>query len=105
MGGRNRLYVTNLCEDSLLASPSSLDLTILAELMTRITYKAGAEDKEWNSMYSVLSLLSYSLKPPLSSLVPMSSTRSTARGPLAPTLCALVSVWLRVGPLAETRTW
>ncbi|GAK67055.1 inositol-3-phosphate synthase [Moesziomyces antarcticus] len=65
MGGRNRLYVTNLCEDSLLASPLLLDLTILAELMTRITYKAGADDKEWNSMYSVLSLLSYSLKAPV----------------------------------------
>ncbi|KAJ9475504.1 Inositol-3-phosphate synthase [Pseudozyma hubeiensis] len=65
MGGRNRLYVTNLCEDSLLASPLLLDLTILAELMTRITYKAGESDKEWNSMYSVLSLLSYSLKAPV----------------------------------------
>ncbi|GAC95386.1 hypothetical protein PHSY_002961 [Pseudozyma hubeiensis SY62] len=65
MGGRNRLYVTNLCEDSLLASPLLLDLTILAELMTRITYKAGESDKDWNSMYSVLSLLSYSLKAPV----------------------------------------
>ncbi|EST08351.1 Myo-inositol-1-phosphate synthase, GAPDH-like protein [Kalmanozyma brasiliensis GHG001] len=65
MGGRNRLYVTNLCEDSLLASPLLLDLTILAELMTRITYKAEAKDTEWNSMYSVLSLLSYSLKAPV----------------------------------------
>lgn len=65
MGGRNRLYVTNLCEDSLLASPLLLDLTILAELMTRITYQAGTQETEWNSMHSVLSLLSYSLKAPV----------------------------------------
>ncbi|KAJ1019271.1 hypothetical protein NDA13_006191 [Ustilago tritici] len=66
MGGRNRLYVTNLCEDSLLASPLLLDLTILAELMTRITYRSeGDKEGEWNSMYSVLSLLSYSLKAPV----------------------------------------
>ena len=66
MGGRNRLYVTNLCEDSLLASPLLIDLAVLAELMTRITYRVpGEADQEWKSMYSVLSLLSYSLKAPL----------------------------------------
>ncbi|WFD23339.1 inositol-3-phosphate synthase [Malassezia equina] len=66
MGGRNRLYVTNLCEDSLLASPLLIDLAIMAELMTRITYRVpGEADQDWKSMYSVLSLLSYSLKAPL----------------------------------------
>ena len=66
MGGRNRLYVTNLCEDSLLASPLLLDLAILAELMTRISYRdPGADESSWQSMYSILSLLSYSLKAPL----------------------------------------
>lgn len=78
MGGRNRLYVTNLCEDSLLASPLLLDLAILAELMTRIKYAVPqasdvgtsvtapqAKDEEFQSMYSVLSLLSYSLKAPV----------------------------------------
>ncbi|WFD44517.1 inositol-3-phosphate synthase [Malassezia psittaci] len=66
MGGRNRLYVTNLCEDSLLASPLLIDLAILAELMTRINYRVtGDSDESWQSMHSVLSLLSYSLKAPL----------------------------------------
>ncbi|WFD00453.1 inositol-3-phosphate synthase [Malassezia yamatoensis] len=66
MGGRNRLYVTNLCEDSLLASPLLIDLAILAELMTRIEYRVtGDDDTSWQSMHSVLSLLSYSLKAPL----------------------------------------
>lgn len=64
MGGRNRLYVTNLCEDSLLASPLLIDLAILAELMTRVTYRAPG-DNEHKSLYSVLSLLSYSLKAPI----------------------------------------
>ncbi|PWN51185.1 Myo-inositol-1-phosphate synthase [Violaceomyces palustris] len=72
MGGRNRLYITNICEDSILASPLLIDLTIMAELMTRITYSLEGDEQntrggegEWKSMYSVLSLLSYSLKAPV----------------------------------------
>lgn len=65
MGGRNKLYVTNLCEDSLLASPLLLDLTILAELMTRVTYRVPGEVADFTSLYSVMSLLSYSLKAPV----------------------------------------
>ncbi|KAE8221792.1 hypothetical protein CF319_g4903 [Tilletia indica] len=70
LGGRNRIYLTNLCEDSLLASPLLIDLAILAELMTRVQYSTGSKDgavgeKDWESMHSVLSLLSYSLKAPL----------------------------------------
>ena len=74
LGGRNRLYVTNLCEDSLLASPLLIDLAIMAELMTRVRYAvvpptAAANPTEakveFKSMYSVLSLLSYSLKAPV----------------------------------------
>ena len=65
LGGRNRLYVTNLCEDSLLASPLLIDLAILAELMTRIKYRVRGDDGEYKSLYSVLSLLSYSLKAPI----------------------------------------
>ena len=73
LGGRNRIYLTNLCEDSLLASPLLIDLAIMAELCTRVTYAArtGAEaeapagDDEFQSLYSVLSLLSYSLKAPV----------------------------------------
>ncbi|PWN43746.1 putative myo-inositol 1-phosphate synthase [Ceraceosorus guamensis] len=73
LGGRNRLYLTNLCEDSLLASPLLIDLAIMAELCTRVTYSARegpaadspAKPEEFQSLYSVLSLLSYSLKAPV----------------------------------------
>ncbi|GHJ86468.1 hypothetical protein NliqN6_2870 [Naganishia liquefaciens] len=74
MGGRNTLSVFNICEDSLLATPLILDLTILAELMTRITYRqlpsADVSEEEvagveFQPLYSVLSLLSYMLKAPL----------------------------------------
>lgn len=42
------------------------DLAILAELMTRITYReVDKPDDEFKPLYSVLSLLSYMLKAPL----------------------------------------
>jgi len=56
--------IFNECEDSLLATPLIFDLAILAELMTRITYKESTET-EYKPLYSVLSLLSYMLKAPL----------------------------------------
>ena len=43
--------------------PLIIDLTILAELMTRISYKEG--NGEFSKMYSVLSLLSIMLKAPV----------------------------------------
>ena len=86
----------NECEDSLLATPLILDLTILAEVMTRIqvrrtpfslsrsladpslfprsqyrpspsaeSFAAADETVPFEKLYSVLSLLSYSLKAPL----------------------------------------
>jgi len=64
MGGRNTISMHNVCEDSLLASPLILDLVILTELMTRITYKK-AGDTEPQPFHAVLSLLSYLLKAPL----------------------------------------
>ncbi|KAG8878386.1 Myo-inositol-1-phosphate synthase [Tulasnella sp. 331] len=70
MGGRNTLNIFNECEDSLLASPLILDLTILAELMTRVVYRPlpsamVATPVEYKPLYPVLSLLSYMLKAPL----------------------------------------
>lgn len=68
MGGRNTLSVFNICEDSLLATPLILDLAILAELMSRVTYRPIIADKqadEFQPLYPVLSLLSYMLKAPL----------------------------------------
>lgn len=59
----------NICEDSLLASPLIIDLVILAEMMTRIQWKAastdGATTAEYKNFHSVLSILSYMLKAPL----------------------------------------
>lgn len=51
-----------------MATPLILDLTVLAELLTRVTYrKIGGpnEDKDFQPLHSVLSLLSYMLKAPL----------------------------------------
>lgn len=39
LGGHNTIVVHNTCEDSLLASPLILDLSILAELCQRIEFK------------------------------------------------------------------
>ena len=61
--------IFNECEDSLLATPLIFDLAILAELLTRITYReapaSGHGEGEYKPLYSVLSLLSYMLKAPL----------------------------------------
>lgn len=61
--------ITNVCEDSLLASPLIIDLVLIGELMTRIQWKAhssdGAKEKDYKSFHSVLSILSYMLKAPL----------------------------------------
>ncbi|ANM62636.1 myo-inositol-1-phosphate synthase 2 [Arabidopsis thaliana] len=43
MGGRNTIVLHNTCEDSLLAAPIILDLVLLAELSTRIQFKAEGE--------------------------------------------------------------
>jgi myo-inositol-1-phosphate synthase len=80
-GGRQTINIFNECEvgmicfygftvltlafqDSLLATPLILDLTILTELLTRIQYRTG-EQKEFAPLYPVLSLLSYMCKAPL----------------------------------------
>ena len=56
--------IYNTCQDSLLATPLIIDLCLLAELMTRVTYREeGSADYE--PLYSVLGLLSYMLKAPL----------------------------------------
>lgn len=70
-GGRSTINIFNECEDSLLATPLILDLTILAELLTRVKYRrvepgpTKEANNEFKSLYSVLSLLSYMLKAPL----------------------------------------
>ncbi|KAI9100709.1 myo-inositol-1-phosphate synthase [Phlyctochytrium arcticum] len=64
MGGRNTISMYNVCEDSLLASPLILDLTIITELMTRIEYKTD-DMTDFAPFHSVLSVLSYMLKAPM----------------------------------------
>ncbi|KAH9540715.1 hypothetical protein CY35_14G020900 [Sphagnum magellanicum] len=64
MGGRNTIAMHNTCEDSLLAAPLILDLVLLAELCTRIEFKAEGEEK-LHSFHPVAALLSYLTKAPL----------------------------------------
>ncbi|KAI5797443.1 myo-inositol-1-phosphate synthase [Peziza echinospora] len=68
MGGHQTISMSNVCEDSLLASPLILDLTIAAEMMTRISWKShsstGVATKDYKGFHSVLSILSYMLKAP-----------------------------------------
>jgi myo-inositol-1-phosphate synthase len=64
MGGTNTIVMHNTCEDSLLASPLIIDLVVLTELMTRITYKTN-DSNEWHKFEPVLSILSYLLKAPM----------------------------------------
>ncbi|RVX68538.1 hypothetical protein B0A52_07962 [Exophiala mesophila] len=54
MGGHQTISIFNVCEDSLLASPLIIDLVLVAEIMTRISWKAdGAAD--YKGFHSVLS--------------------------------------------------
>ncbi|KAI9823716.1 MAG: Myo-inositol-1-phosphate synthase [Thelocarpon impressellum] len=69
LGGHQTISLFNVCEDSLLASPLIIDLVLIAEVMTRISWRAhatdGVESKEYKGFHSVLSILSYMLKAPL----------------------------------------
>ncbi|KAH7350982.1 putative inositol-3-phosphate synthase [Rhexocercosporidium sp. MPI-PUGE-AT-0058] len=69
MGGHQTISLFNVCEDSLLASPLIIDLVVIAEMFTRIQWKAastdGATTKEFKNFHSVLSVLSFMLKAPL----------------------------------------
>ena len=69
MGGHQTISMFNVCEDSLLASPLIIDLVVIAEMMTRIQWKVqsseGASANKYKGFHSVLSILSYMLKAPL----------------------------------------
>jgi len=64
LDGLNTIVMHNTCEDSLLASPLILDLVILTELFSRISYKTE-EMQKYEHFHSVLSILSYLLKAPM----------------------------------------
>lgn len=72
MGGRKTISIHNTCEDSLLASPLILDLAILTELMTRVQVKKEGSEV-YENFHSILSILSYMLKAPLSVGKPVNS--------------------------------
>ncbi|KAF2861183.1 putative inositol-3-phosphate synthase [Piedraia hortae CBS 480.64] len=65
LGGHQTISLFNVCEDSLLASPLIIDLALIAELFTRIQWREHAEAGDWRGFHSVLSVLSYMLKAPL----------------------------------------
>ncbi|OAV95651.1 hypothetical protein PTTG_04171 [Puccinia triticina 1-1 BBBD Race 1] len=69
MGGRNKIVISNTCQDSLLAIPLILDLVIITELLTRVQYRKpsgnATEESAFQKLYPVLSLLSSMLKAPL----------------------------------------
>ncbi|TKA24933.1 hypothetical protein B0A50_06031 [Salinomyces thailandicus] len=64
LGGHQTIFLSNVCEDSLLASPLILDLVLITELFTRIQWRAAGES-EFKGFHSVLSVLSYMLKAPM----------------------------------------
>lgn len=64
MNGTNTITLHNVCEDSLLAAPLIIDLVVLAELCERIQVKKEGEE-EYSRFHSVLSILSYLLKAPM----------------------------------------
>ncbi|KAI1760442.1 myo-inositol-1-phosphate synthase [Hypoxylon sp. FL1150] len=64
LGGHQTISIFNVCEDSLLASPLIIDLVLVAEMMTRIQWKQASQ-AEYKGFHSVLSILSYMLKAPL----------------------------------------
>lgn len=66
LGGHQTISIFNVCEDSLLASPLIIDLVLVTEMMTRIQWKSSEVGaKDFAGFHSVLSILSYMLKAPL----------------------------------------
>ncbi|KAK7033027.1 inositol-3-phosphate synthase [Favolaschia claudopus] len=108
-GGRSTINIFNECEDSLLATPLILDLTILTELLTRVKYrKASAEQdkKEFMPLYPVLSLLSYMLKAPLVKPgTEVVNGLSRQRNALESFLKACIGLDTNTDLLLETRIW
>lgn len=64
LGGHNTVSLHNVCEDSLLATPLILDLVVMCEFLSRITYRKSGEG-DFQHFHEVQSFLSYWLKAPL----------------------------------------
>jgi myo-inositol-1-phosphate synthase len=72
LSGEQRLVTYTTCEDSLLAVPLMYDMIVLSELLSRVQYSSknisDLEQKidEFNQLPSILTLLSYCFKAPIS---------------------------------------
>ncbi|KAJ7073396.1 hypothetical protein B0H15DRAFT_925663 [Mycena belliarum] len=108
-GGRSTINIFNECEDSLLATPLILDLTILTELLTRIKYRkleSGATQDPFAPLYPVLSLLSYMLKAPLVKPgTEVINSLNRQRNALETFLKACIGLEGNSDLLLETRIW
>ncbi|KZT21122.1 Myo-inositol-1-phosphate synthase [Neolentinus lepideus HHB14362 ss-1] len=107
MGGRSTINIFNECEDSLLATPLILDLSILAELLTRVKYRdLSAGHTEFKPLYPILSLLSYMLKAPLVKPgTDVVNSLSRQRNALEAFLKACIGLEGSGDLLLETRIW
>lgn len=65
LGGHNTISMHNVCEDSLLASPLIIDLVVMTDFLSRVSYRKKGSEEEFKNFHSVLSFLSYWLKAPL----------------------------------------
>lgn len=71
LGGHNRISIHNVCEDSLLATPLIIDLLVMTEFFSRLTYKKLDSDSNeekseaYDNVYPILAFLGYWLKAPL----------------------------------------
>ncbi|KAJ7070223.1 hypothetical protein B0H15DRAFT_957870 [Mycena belliarum] len=108
-GGRSTINIFNECEDSLLATPLILDLTILTELLTRIKYRkldSDAGNNQFAPLYPVLSLLSYMLKAPLVKPgTEVVNSLNRQRNALETFLKACIGLEGNSDLLLETRIW
>ncbi|EPQ55235.1 Myo-inositol-1-phosphate synthase [Gloeophyllum trabeum ATCC 11539] len=108
MGGRSTINIFNECEDSLLATPLILDLSILAELLTRVKYRdlSNGAQTEFKPLYPILSLLSYMLKAPLVKPgTDVVNSLSRQRNALEAFLKACIGLEGNGDLLLETRIW
>ncbi|THH32444.1 hypothetical protein EUX98_g1716 [Antrodiella citrinella] len=105
-GGRSTINIFNECEDSLLATPLILDLTILTELLTRVKYRDASSSTEFAPLYPVLSLLSYMLKAPLVKPgTEVINSLNRQRNALEAFLKACIGLESNNDLLLETRIW
>ncbi|PFH47483.1 hypothetical protein AMATHDRAFT_67685 [Amanita thiersii Skay4041] len=108
-GGRSTINIFNECEDSLLATPLILDLTILTELLTRVKYcktSSNEATRDYTPLYPVLSLLSYMLKAPLVKPgTDVVNSLNRQRNALEAFLKACIGLEGNTDLLLQTRVW